>query len=62
VACCVKAIAIDVVTIKWLDPIGTAACNLSQLATDRRIGLGLQVRTGYIVILFERTSNLEGQI
>ena len=46
VACCVKAIAIHVITDKRPDPIGTAIGNLSQLDTHRHIGLSLQVQAG----------------
>ena len=45
-ACCVKAIAIHVITGKRPDPIGTVIGNLSQLGTHRRIGLSLQVQAG----------------
>ena len=46
VACCVKAIAIHVITDKWPDPIGTTIGNLSQLGAHRCIGLSLQVQAG----------------
>jgi hypothetical protein len=59
VACCVKAISIHVVTGKWLDPMGKSVSNLSQLVTHGRIGLCLQDQAGYIVILLERTKNVE---
>ena len=58
VGCCVKAIAIHVITGKRLDPIGTAIANLSQLGTHRRISLALQVQAGWFVILFACTSIL----
>jgi hypothetical protein len=56
---CVEAISIHVVTVKWLDPMVKAVCNMSQLLTHRRIGLSLQGEARYNVIWSEHRSKLE---
>jgi hypothetical protein len=45
VACCAKMVSIDVIHRIFPDPISKAIGYLSQLSTDRRIYLALQVFT-----------------